>query len=50
MRVEVTIPDQIYRQVQRVVEESGVSLDRFISEAVENHLDDEEPVTLTEEQ
>jgi metal-responsive CopG/Arc/MetJ family transcriptional regulator len=50
MRFEVTIPDEIYRQAQRVAEDSGVNFDRFISEAVELHLEDEETVTLTEEQ
>ena len=41
MRVEVTIPDQVYSEAQRLAVESGVSFDRFISEAVELRLDDE---------
>ena len=41
MRLEVTIPDQVYSQAQRVAVESGVSFDRFVSDAVELHLDDE---------
>lgn len=41
MRLEVTIPDQIVDQAQRVAVECGVSFDRFVSDAVELHLDNE---------
>ncbi|AIE85997.1 hypothetical protein [Fimbriimonas ginsengisoli] len=41
MRLEVTISDQLYSQAQRVAVEIGVSLDRFVSEAVELRLEDE---------
>ena len=41
MRLEVTIPDPLFDQAQRVAVESGVSLDRFVSEAMELHLEDE---------
>lgn len=41
MRLEVTIPDQVYNQAQRVAVETGVSFDRFVSKPVELHLDDD---------
>ena len=41
MRLEVIIPDQLFSEAQRMAEQTGVSLDRFVSEAVELHLGDE---------
>jgi hypothetical protein len=41
MRLEISIPDPIYTDAQRVATELGVSFDRFVSEAVELHIDDE---------
>jgi len=39
MRFEVSIPDQIVSQAERVAVESGVSLDEFVSDAMELRLD-----------
>jgi len=52
MRLEVSIPHQIYRQAQRIAVENGVSMDRFVSDAMALHLDDnpEPPLKLTVEQ
>jgi len=41
MRLEVTIPDPIFDQAQRAATASGVSIDRFLSEAVRFWFDDE---------
>ena len=52
MRLEVTIPDQVYRQTQRIAVENGVSMDRFVSDAVALDLEDkpEPPLRLTTDQ
>lgn len=46
MRLEVTIPDQLFDQAQRVAVERGVSFDRFLSEAVEFRLEEEPAVPV----
>jgi hypothetical protein len=43
MRLEVSIPDQLVGQAQRAASEIGVSFDRFVTEAVQLHLEDEHP-------
>jgi hypothetical protein len=40
MRLEISIPDPIFSNAQRVATEMGVSLDRFVSNAVEIMADD----------
>ena len=37
----ITIPDHLYVEVQRAAEASGVSVDYFVSEALQLHLGDE---------
>jgi len=48
MKLEVKIPDELYSQVQRFVYSNGISVDRFMSDAVRLHLSDdlEEPQNL----
>lgn len=41
MRLEVTIPDQLYSQARRAADETGVSFDRFIADAVSLHVEEE---------
>lgn len=41
MRLQVTIPDQLFIEAHRVAEEAGVSFDYFVSEAVAHHLESE---------
>jgi hypothetical protein len=41
MRLEITIPDPIYSNAQRVATEMGVSFDHAVSDAMEIYLADE---------
>jgi hypothetical protein len=52
MRLEVTIPDQVYRQAQLMAVETGITIDRLVSDAVTMHLevDSEPPLKLSAEQ
>jgi len=40
MKVEVIIPDPVFHEAERAAERTGVSLDRYLSEALVLHLKD----------
>lgn len=52
MRLEVTLPDPLYGELERVSTQTGVSFDRIIREAVQLHLYDvgHKRLTLTDSQ
>ena len=40
MKVEVIIPDPVFHEAERAAERTGVSLDRYFSDALLLHLED----------
>jgi hypothetical protein len=42
LRLEITIPDQLYGQAKQAAQISGLSVESFVLEAVQLHLDEED--------
>jgi hypothetical protein len=40
MKVEVIIPDPVFHEAERAAERTGVSLDRYLSDALVLHFED----------
>ena len=54
MRLEITIPDQLYSQAQHAAASLGLSVDRYMADALQVHLREEkhgpDALRLTSEQ
>lgn len=49
MRLDITLPDQLYSETQRAAIAAGVSVDRFIVEAIALHAKEESGPVATPE-
>ena len=54
MRLELSIPNTVYSQAQRIAKQSGLSVERFVLDALRLHMEsaagDEGAVVLSPEQ